>query len=97
MESKRQNERTGATGGGGAPRREICGGGPDSISGVDPNGPDVSIVIPVKNEQDNVEPLSAEIREAMDASPYSWEVIYIDDGSQDRTLERLRAATRSGG
>ncbi|MGH9868366.1 MAG: glycosyltransferase family 2 protein [Candidatus Polarisedimenticolia bacterium] len=55
----------------------------------------VSVVVPLYNEQDNVEQLHAEIVAAMDRTSAAWEVIYVDDGSIDRTWERLMAARRS--
>lgn len=45
-----------------------------------------SIVIPLKNEQDNVEPLTLEVLSVM-TDPF--ELIYVNDGSTDRTLEVL--------
>ena len=53
---------------------------------------DVSIVVPLYNEQDNVEPLYKEIAEVMDAQPLRYEVIFIDDGSKDETVKRMREA-----
>jgi len=51
----------------------------------------VSIVVPVFNEAENILPLIGEIQQAMiDAEDY--EIIYVDDGSQDETAERLRQA-----
>ena len=44
----------------------------------------VSIVIPVRNEADNIEPLLDEIVTAMNEAE-AYEVIYVDDGSNDRT------------
>lgn len=44
----------------------------------------VSIVIPLFNEQDNVAPLTEEIRAAMTSYPY--EIIFVDDKSTDGTL-----------
>lgn len=52
---------------------------------------DLSVVIPVKNEQDNVLPLLAEIHAALEGK-FDYEVIYINDGSTDRTPEVLAAA-----
>ena len=49
--------------------------------------PGVSVVVPVRNEADNIAPLIAEIRAALAASP-AWgpyEIIYVDDGSDDAT------------
>lgn len=49
---------------------------------------DVSIVVPVRNEQDNVAPLIAEIASALDGR-WAYEIIYVNDGSTDATGERL--------
>ena len=45
---------------------------------------DLSIVIPVKNEADNIAPLVAEIRAAL-AGLIGYEILYVDDGSDDAT------------
>lgn len=50
---------------------------------------DVSIVIPLRNEQDNIEALYNEITSAMGRGSYSYEVIFVDDGSRDDTLANL--------
>ncbi|SNT07969.1 dolichol-phosphate mannosyltransferase [Tardiphaga sp. OK246] len=49
---------------------------------------DVSIVVPVRNEQDNVAPLIAEITTALDGR-WPYEIIYVNDGSTDATPARL--------
>ena len=51
----------------------------------------VSIVVPVRNEADNVAPLIAEIAAALDGR-WSYEIIYVNDGSADATGERLAAS-----
>ena len=51
-----------------------------------------SIVIPLKDEEQNIEPLIEEIREAMLKLDAPWEIIAINDGSTDDTkpiLDRL--------
>ncbi|MBI4615736.1 MAG: glycosyltransferase family 2 protein [Planctomycetes bacterium] len=53
------------------------------------SAPEVSIVVPCYNEEENLEPLHAEITATMARLGLRYEVIYIDDGSQDRTHERL--------
>jgi dolichol-phosphate mannosyltransferase len=49
----------------------------------------VSIVIPVKDEAPNIEPLAAEINGAMASQAYPWEVLWVDDGSRDQTLSLI--------
>ncbi|KTD25987.1 glycosyltransferase family 2 protein [Legionella maceachernii] len=51
---------------------------------------EVSIVIPVYNEVDNVEALYQEIRAALPADDFTYEVIFVDDGSVDGTVARLK-------
>ena len=53
----------------------------------------VSIVVPVRNEADNIAPLIAEITAALDAR-WQYEIIYVNDGSTDATAERLTAAMK---
>lgn len=53
---------------------------------------DVSIVVPVKDEAENVLLLAAEIRAAMAAAGHAWECVWVDDGSSDGTAELLRGA-----
>lgn len=48
-----------------------------------------SIVIPVYNEQDNVRALADEITETFRAVYFDWEVIWVDDCSDDETLDVL--------
>jgi dolichol-phosphate mannosyltransferase len=54
----------------------------------------VSIVVPVRNEAENVIPLIAEIVAALD-DRWNYEIIYVNDGSTDATAERLAAEMRS--
>jgi dolichol-phosphate mannosyltransferase len=50
---------------------------------------EVSVVVPVKNEAENIEPLVQEIVAALSGvAPY--EIVYVDDGSTDGTVEQLR-------
>jgi hypothetical protein len=54
--------------------------------------PDVSLVVPARDESGNIGPLVAEIRTALDAAGLSWEVFLIDDGSGDATWDEISAA-----
>ncbi len=54
----------------------------------------VSLVIPVYNEEESLQPLHQAIHAALDPLPDPWEVVYVDDGSSDAsvaTLETLAA------
>jgi len=53
--------------------------------------PELSIVVPVYNEADNLAPLVARLEPILDAQVSSWEIICVDDGSRDGTLAALRA------
>lgn len=50
----------------------------------------VSVVIPVFNEADNLERLHDELRQAMEGLGREYEILFIDDGSSDGSLERLK-------
>jgi dolichol-phosphate mannosyltransferase len=54
----------------------------------------VSIVVPVRNETENVAPVIAEIAAAL-GGRWSYEIIYVDDGSTDSTGERLTSLMKS--
>ncbi|MUM76886.1 glycosyltransferase [Pseudodesulfovibrio sp. F-1] len=54
-----------------------------------------SVVLPVFNEQDNLETLFAEIRRAADSTGRPWEAVFVDDCSTDRSLEIIRALAGS--
>lgn len=57
-----------------------------------PESLDVSLVIPVKDEAENVLLLADEIRAAMGPTAWSWECVWVDDGSSDGTGDLLRRA-----
>lgn len=52
---------------------------------------DLSVVIPVYNEEDNIQPLYDELSVALNELGRSYEVIVIDDGSKDDSFNRLKA------
>ena len=51
--------------------------------------PQLSVVVPVHNEEDNVAPLVGEIVAAL-RGHIDFEIVYVDDTSKDATLQRLR-------
>lgn len=54
--------------------------------------PDVSLVVPARDEAGNVGPLVAEIRSVLEAAGLTWEAFLIDDGSADDTWDEISAA-----
>ena len=44
---------------------------------------DISVVIPLFNERDNLRPLHEELAQAMEKLGRSYELLFIDDGSSD--------------
>ena len=52
--------------------------------------PYVTIVIPVYNEQDNLEALFTRLTATMDGTGRPWEVLFTNDGSRDRSIELLK-------
>ena len=58
------------------------------------DNPEISLVIPVFNEEDNVQPLFDKIVAAMEPIGRSWELILVDDGSRDRTPLRLESLSK---
>lgn len=51
--------------------------------------PELSVVVPIYNEIGSVEPLVERVRAALDASALTWELLAVDDGSDDGTGARL--------
>lgn len=60
-------------------------------SGKSESAPALSVVIPVYNEEESIEPLYERIRDACDRTGLSYEALFIDDGSADMTYECLLA------
>lgn len=56
---------------------------------------DISVVIPVFNEEENIPVLYERLKAVFDKPHRDYEVIYGDDGSTDRSLEILESLQRS--
>lgn len=68
---------------------------PQTLKHADParptgEAPEVSIFLPVYNEEPNLLPLHAKLDEALKALDRSAEIVYVDDGSTDGSLKILR-------
>ena len=53
------------------------------------SNPEISVIVAVKNEEENVPLLAAEIVAALDRADLNWECLWINDGSTDTTLEQI--------
>ena len=56
-----------------------------------PDNPELSVVIPCFNEEENAAAISAAVVVQMDKVTSDYEIIFIDNGSSDRTVEIIRA------
>jgi len=59
------------------------------------NSPDISIVVPLLNEEQSLGELTGQIQEALSKSNYSFEILLIDDGSTDRSWEIVEQLSRN--
>jgi glycosyltransferase involved in cell wall biosynthesis len=57
----------------------------------------LSVVVPMYNEAENVEPLVDAIQAALSAYPWPWELVLVDDGSSDGTGALLERHARRVG
>lgn len=48
---------------------------------------ELSVVLPVYNEQDNLRPLHTELESVLESMNIAYEIIYIDDGSRDNSAK----------
>jgi len=55
---------------------------------------EISIVVPVYNEADNILPLAQEVADAMSRQARSYELLFVDDASTDETWTRIQEAQR---
>ena len=55
---------------------------------------DLSIIVPVFNEGDNILPLAQEVAAVLAAVPSEYELVFVDDGSTDSTWEKIKAANQ---
>ena len=52
---------------------------------------ELSLVVPVYNEEENLPLLHEAIQQALTSIGKAWEVIFVDDGSRDKSLSVLEA------
>lgn len=54
-----------------------------------PYYPEISVVIPVFNEEDSLDSLQDKLTTSLNSLNRPWEVIFIDDGSRDNSFKKL--------
>jgi dolichol-phosphate mannosyltransferase len=64
---------------------------------MESTNPNFSIVIPVYNEVDNIEPMAREIIAAFAGRPESYEIIFVDDASTDDSVALLEKLAQETG
>ncbi len=56
---------------------------------IESSNPELAVVVPIHNEAENLAPLINEIRAALENTCSEYEIIYVDDGSTDDSINRL--------
>ena len=56
----------------------------------------LSIVVPVYNEEDNLQHFYEAVRQTMAGLDLDWEIIFVDDGSRDKSRAILARLEREG-
>ena len=59
--------------------------------------PDISLVVPIRDEAGSIGPLAAEIQDQLDKAGISWELVLVDDGSTDGSWEEITATAAGDG
>ena len=65
---------------------------PERVNVETDHSVDVTVLVPVMDEAETVEELARRVAEVLDRGGWSHEILFIDDGSQDGTARRVRAA-----
>ncbi|MBE6447411.1 MAG: glycosyltransferase [Alphaproteobacteria bacterium] len=71
-------------------KKSLAKGASSRLKNDSASNPQISIVIPVFNEEENIKTLSSRLLNTMDADKRSYEVVFVDDGSSDKTPQMLR-------
>lgn len=56
---------------------------------------DLTIIVPVYNEEHNIMPLARQVACALDGQPWAYELLFVDDASTDQTWARIADAARA--
>ena len=60
-------------------------------------GPELSVVLPVFNEIENLDELRARLTKVLDTCGRTWEIVFVDDGSRDGSFEKMADFSRRDG
>ena len=60
-----------------------------------PGAPEISVLVPVLDEEDCVDEFARRTREAAECAGVRYEILFVDDGSQDATPERIASSACS--
>lgn len=55
---------------------------------------DISVVVPIFNEEESIDLLVSRLHEALNATGRSYEIVLVDDGSSDNSWERMQALSK---
>ncbi len=58
---------------------------------MDTNNPNISVVVPLYNEEESLPELEAWIERVLTENHFTYEIIFVDDGSNDRSWEVIRS------
>lgn len=61
------------------------------MTAANPNETTLTVLIPVFNEADGLDALLARLRPVLDETKLAWTLLFVDDGSHDGTVDRIRA------
>jgi dolichol-phosphate mannosyltransferase len=50
----------------------------------------ISLIIPIYNEEKNIPILYESVKKVIDGVPYLWELIFVNDGSRDKSIDELK-------
>lgn len=67
----------------------LAGAAPENAPALGP-APELSVFLPVYNEEGNLRPLAEKLVTHLEQLGRSWEVVFVDDGSSDASFEILR-------
>lgn len=75
---------------------KMHGGSPEPVAHLSPAAPHknpyISLVVPIYNEEANIEPLVQQIVNAVEPMGHPFEIIAVDDGSSDGSFKKLKQA-----